>query len=228
MISLDGSGCPRKFPPPCLKESNLRLNGSGEIAEVVVVIGIGGSYLGSRAVIEALAHPFQPLLETRTWPLVLFAGENLSEDYHAGLIDILDRKPYAAIVISKSGTTTEPAVAFRIIRGHLEKKYGKEGAAERIVAITDAARGALKGIADREGYPSYIIPDDVGGRYSVLTPVGLLPVAAAGFNIRELVAGARDMEKLCLHSSSLEENPAAMYAAIRNLLYKSGKTTRSW
>jgi glucose-6-phosphate isomerase len=140
-------------------------------------------------------------------------------------MDVLDKKNYAVIVISKSGTTTEPAVAFRIIRAHLENKYGTAGAAERIVAVTDAARGALKGIADKEGYPSYIIPDDVGGRYSVLTPVGLLPVAAAGFNIKELVAGARDMEKTCLAGSNPEENPAAMYAAIRNLLYLSGKTT---
>lgn len=196
-----------------------------DIAEVVVVIGIGGSYLGSRAVIEALSHPFLPLLEKREWPLVLFAGENLSEDYHAGLMDVLDKKNYAVIVISKSGTTTEPAVAFRIIRAHLENKYGTAGAAERIVAVTDAARGALKGIADKEGYPSYVIPDDVGGRYSVLTPVGLLPVAAAGFNIKEVVEGARDMEKTCLAGSNPEENPAAMYAAIRNLLYLSGKTT---
>jgi glucose-6-phosphate isomerase len=216
---------PSEITPALLERVEREAQRLREIAEVVVVIGIGGSYLGSRAVIEALSHPFLPLLEKREWPLVLFAGENLSEDYHAGLMDILDKRSYAVIVISKSGTTTEPAVAFRIIRAHLENKYGRKGAAARIVAVTDAARGALKGIADKEGYPSYIIPDDVGGRYSVLTPVGLLPVAAAGFDIKALVEGARDMEKTCLAGSDPEQNPAALYAAIRNLLYSSGKTT---
>jgi glucose-6-phosphate isomerase len=216
---------PSELTPALLERVEKEAQRLRKIAEVVVVIGIGGSYLGSRAVIEALSHPFLQLMEKREWPLVLFAGENLSEDYHAGLMDILDKRNYAVIVISKSGTTTEPAVAFRIIRAHLENKYGRKGAAERIVAVTDAARGALKGIADKEGYPSYVIPDDVGGRYSVLTPVGLLPVAAAGFDIKELVEGARDMEKTCLAGSNPDENPAAMYAAIRNLLYLSGKTT---
>jgi glucose-6-phosphate isomerase len=194
-------------------------------AEVVVVIGIGGSYLGARAAIEALQHSFSPLLKKKGDPLVVYAGENLSEDYHADLLDVLNEKSYALIVISKSGTTTEPAVAFRILKEHLEKKYGTKIARRRIIAITDASRGALKKIADDEGYRSYVIPDDVGGRYSVLTPVGLLPVAVAGFDINELMEGARQMQHLCFRSSVLSHNPASVYAAARNLLYRSGKQT---
>ncbi len=193
------------------------------VAEVFVVIGIGGSYLGSRAVIEALGNPFQGLIGRKGHPLVIFAGENLSEDYHANLLELLDHKSYAVAVVSKSGTTTEPAVAFRLIKKHLEDKYGREEAGKRIFAITDARRGALKNLADNRGYVSYVIPDDVGGRYSVLTPVGLLPIAVAGFDIRVLLDGARQMREIALRSSDCEQNPCAMYAAFRNIIYRNGK-----
>lgn len=193
------------------------------VAEVFVVIGIGGSYLGSRAVIEALGNPFQSLMNRKAHPQVIFAGDNLSEDYHANLLEILDHKNYAVAVISKSGTTTEPAVAFRLIKRHLENKYGKEEAGKRIFAITDAQRGALKNLADAEGYVSYVIPDDVGGRYSVLTPVGLLPIAVAGFDIEAIMDGARQMREVALNSSDCEQNPCALYAAVRNILYRNGK-----
>ncbi|MEI7663903.1 MAG: glucose-6-phosphate isomerase [Bacteroidota bacterium] len=192
-------------------------------AEVFVVIGIGGSYLGSRAVTEALGNPFQPLSGTAGNTQVVFAGENLSEDYHAHLLALLDVKEYAVAVISKSGTTTEPAIAFRLIRQHIEAKYGKEEARRRIFAITDASRGALKKLADAEGYASYVIPDDVGGRYSVLTPVGLLPVAVAGFDIRALLDGARNMRETAIRSADRHENPCIQYAAVRNILYRQGK-----
>ena len=194
-----------------------------KMAEVFVVIGIGGSYLGSRAVIEALGDPFEDLKTERKNPYVVFAGENLSGRYHQALLDLLDKKNYAVAVISKSGTTTEPAVAFRLIRKHLETKYGREESRKRIFAITDASRGALKKMATTEGYASYIIPDDVGGRYSVLTPVGLLPIAVAGFDIRALVNGAVKMRETALKSASFEENPCALYAAARNLLLRHGK-----
>ncbi len=191
--------------------------------ELVVVIGIGGSYLGARAVIESLQHSFAPLVKKRDHPLVVYAGENLSEDYHADLLEILDERSYAVIVISKSGTTTEPAIAFRILREHLVKKYGREGARKRIIAITDGSRGALKTIATEEHYRTYVIPDDVGGRYSVLTPVGLLPIAAAGFDIHELVAGAAEMQEVCFRKPDFDLNPAAVYAAVRNELYQAGR-----
>lgn len=196
-----------------------------EKAEVFVVIGIGGSYLGARAVIEALQHPFNPLLEgsKQSNPLIVYAGHSISQTYHAQLLDLLDKKEYALAVISKSGTTTEPAVAFRILKNHIEQKYGREEAKSRIIAITDKSRGALKKLADDEGYKTYVIPDDVGGRFSVLTPVGLLPIAVAGFNIRKLVAGAVEMRKHCLETTLVNENYAAMYAAIRNTLYRQGK-----
>ena len=192
-------------------------------SQLFVVIGIGGSYLGARAVIDCLSHPFLPLLPGRKDPVILYAGENLSEDYHAGLMEILDQYDYSVAVISKSGTTTEPAIAFRIIKAHLEKKYGKKEAAGRIYAVTDAQRGALKKLAEEEKYPTYVIPDDVGGRYSVLTPVGLLPIAVAGFDIEKLIGGARSMMEQCLASADPEKNPAIRYAAIRNALYQSGK-----
>jgi len=194
-----------------------------QMAEVLVVIGIGGSYLGSRAVIEALGNPFQVMAGTAGNPQVVFAGQNLSEDYHARLMELLDRKDYAVAVISKSGTTTEPAVAFRLIRQHIEAKYGKEGARERIFAITDVARGALKKLADTEGYATYVIPDDVGGRYSVLTPVGLLPIAVAGFDIHGLISGAAGMRELAFRTAGIAENPCARYAAVRNILFRRGK-----
>ncbi len=192
-------------------------------SQLFVVIGIGGSYLGARAVIDCLSHPFLPLLPGRKDPVILYAGENLSEDYHAGLMEILDQYDYSVAVISKSGTTTEPAIAFRIIKAHLEKKYGKEEAAGRIYAVTDMQRGALKKLAEEEKYPTYVIPDDVGGRYSVLTPVGLLPIAVAGLDIEKLIGGARSMMEQCLASADPEKNPAIRYAAIRNALYQSGK-----
>ncbi len=194
-------------------------------AEIFVVIGIGGSYLGARAVIEALKHNFDfaQSHDERQKPLVLYAGQNLSQDYLSDLLDILNKRDYALTVISKSGTTTEPAVAFRILRNHLEDKYGKDGARRRIIAITDKSEGALKQLSLNEGYKTYVVPDDIGGRYSVLTPVGLLPISVAGFDIRMLVKGAVDMQRKLAQSSSINENPAAMYAAARNALYQNGK-----
>lgn len=203
-----------------IEESARRL---ASVSDIVVVIGIGGSYLGARAVIDALNHNFANLLP-RDHPLLVYAGQNLGEDYLAELLEVLNQKEYSIIVISKSGTTTEPAVAFRILKNHLEEKYGQHEAISRIVAITDKEKGALKELADKEGYDTFIVPDDVGGRYSVLTPVGLLPVAVAGFNIRELVQGAVKMRKLAMGSNELDSNPVALYAATRNALYRKGKT----
>ena len=193
-----------------------------EKAEIIVVIGIGGSYLGARAIIEALSSPFSAFQNDHKNPLVLYAGHNLSQDYHAELLQLLDRKEYALVVISKSGTTTEPAIAFRLLKNHIEKKYGTDEAARRIIAITDSSKGALKSLAIKNGYKTYSIPDDVGGRYSVLSPVGLLPVAIAGYDIRKLITGAGEMRKACIETSSLADNPAACYAAIRNSLYRMG------
>jgi len=193
-------------------------------AEILVVTGIGGSYLGTRAVDEALSHSFQPWLKKTGFPRPVYAGQNISEEYLAELLEILEDKSYAIAVISKSGTTTEPAIAFRILREHLEKKAGKEAAARRIVAITDARRGALKQLADSQGYKTFIIPDDIGGRYSVLTPVGLLPLAVAGHDIDALVNGARLMEKATSPDAAFENNPSALYATTRNTLYRHGKT----
>jgi glucose-6-phosphate isomerase len=194
-----------------------------EKAKLFVVIGIGGSYLGARAVIEALQNQFAALNSDRKDPLVIYAGHQLSEDYMHELLEILDKTDYALTVISKSGTTTEPAVAFRILKNHIEKKYGKEEAKSRIVAITDKERGALKTLATKEGYKTYVVPDDVGGRYSVLTPVGLLPIAVAGFDIRKLVKGAQDMKAIVTSENTIEKNPAMHYAALRNVLYGQGK-----
>lgn len=195
------------------------------ISEVVVVVGIGGSYLGARAVIEALQHSFAGLLPAfrRPGPLILFAGNNISENYHADLLDVLHKVHWSLIVISKSGTTTEPAIAFRMLKQQLIRKYSVGEARKRIIAITDKSKGALKNLANDEGYKTYEIPDNVGGRYSVLTPVGLLPVAVAGFDIRQLIEGAADMERLSLASFLPENNPAALYAAARNALYRKGK-----
>lgn len=191
--------------------------------DVVVVIGIGGSYLGTRAVIDALNHSFDALMPG-TYPLICYAGHQLSEDYLSELLDFLSDKDYAIVVISKSGTTTEPAVAFRILKNLLETKCGKKEAKERIIAITDKAKGALKIIADREGYQTFIIPDDVGGRYSVLTPVGLLPIVLAGHDADEIIKGANDMKQLLYSSADIDKNPALAYAVARNLLYRKGKT----
>jgi len=189
--------------------------------DVYVVIGIGGSYLGAKAVIDALSDSFAHLKGNK--PAVLFAGQNIGEDYLAELRDLLKNKEWALSVISKSGTTTEPAIAFRILKQDLEDKYGKKEAVSRICAITDAARGALKTLATEEGYKTYDIPDDVGGRYSVLTPVGLLPIAVAGINIRELVKGAQDMAKATAPEVKFDENIACQYAAARHALYTEGK-----
>jgi len=195
------------------------------VADIYVVIGIGGSYLGARAVIEALQNNFASLLshDHRAKPLVIYAGNNLSEDYLADLMKVLDQRDYALTIISKSGTTTEPAVAFRILRRHLEDKYGREEARKRIIAITDQSKGALKRLATAEGYKTYVVPDNVGGRYSVLTPVGLLPIAAAGFDIRQLIAGARAMKEIVTTARTIDDNPAFKYVAARNVLYRGGK-----
>ncbi|MCU1808796.1 glucose-6-phosphate isomerase [Cytobacillus firmus] len=194
-------------------------------SDVLIVIGIGGSYLGARAAIEMLQHSFYNALpkEKRGTPQVLFAGNNISSSYMKDLMDLLEGKDWSINVISKSGTTTEPALAFRIFRKMLEEKYGVEEARKRIYATTDKARGALKTLATEEGYESFIIPDDVGGRYSVLTAVGLLPIAVSGANIEDMMSGAaqacEDFSK-----SELQENAAYQYAAVRNVLYNKGKT----
>jgi len=206
-----------------LNEINFAAEILKEKSEIVVVIGIGGSYLGAKAVIDALSNNFSMLQENRKNPLVLFAGQNIGEDYLFELRELLDKKSWSIITISKSGTTTEPAIAFRILKQDIEKKYGKKEAKERIVAITDKSKGALRQLADQEGYKTFIIPDDIGGRFSVITPVGLLPIAAAGFNIKELVNGARKMEELTGIEIPFKSNPAAIYATVRNELYKNGK-----
>ncbi|MBR5158562.1 MAG: glucose-6-phosphate isomerase [Bacteroidaceae bacterium] len=194
-----------------------------ENCEVVVVAGIGGSYLGSRAVIEALGNSLSQLIQDKKNPQILFAGHNISEDYLFELTDYLKTKKFGIINISKSGTTTETALAFRLLKKQCEDQRGKDVARKVIVAITDAKRGAARVCADKEGYRSFIIPDNVGGRFSVLTPVGLLPIAVAGFDIRQLVKGAADMEGLTTSGAKFEDNPAAVYAAVRNALYRSGK-----
>lgn len=192
-------------------------------ADYVVVVGIGGSYLGARAVIDGLNNSFDWLQTTRKNPVILYAGQNIGEDYTYELIEFLKDKSFAVVVISKSGTTTEPAIAFRLLKELVESKYSKAEAKERIVAVTDAARGALRTLATQEGYKTYVIPDDVGGRFSVLTPVGLIPIAIAGYDIRQLVKGAVDMKALTAPSVAFEQNPAALYAAVRNELHKNGK-----
>ena len=194
-----------------------------ERADVVICIGIGGSYLGAKAILEALTNPFASLLKDKKDPQILFAGQNLSEDYTYQLLEACKEHSIATIVISKSGTTTEPAVAFRLIKSEIENRYGKEEAKNRIIAVTDESRGALKTLATNEGYATFVIPDNVGGRFSVLTPVGLLPLAVAGVDIDKLVQGARDMEALTGEATPFEENPAAIYAAVRNVLYNDGK-----
>jgi len=194
-----------------------------ENCEVVVVAGIGGSYLGARAVIEALSDSFGWLRDKKAGnPVILFAGHNIGEDYLYELTDYLKDKEFGIINISKSGTTTETALAFRLLKEQCERQRGKETARKVIVAVTDAKKGAARTMADKEGYKSFIIPDNVGGRFSVLTPVGLLPIAVAGFDIEQLVNGARAMETVCANEN-LMENPSALYAATRNELYQNGK-----
>lgn len=195
-------------------------------SDVLVVIGIGGSYLGARAAIEALSHSFYNAMpkEKRGGPQIVFAGHHISSTYMAHLLEFLEGKDYSLNVISKSGTTTEPAIAFRILRDAIEKKYGKEEARRRIYATTDKAKGALKKLADAEGYESFIIPDDVGGRYSVLTAVGLLPIATAGIDISAMMQGAADAAREYANPD-LASNASYQYAAVRNALYRKGKTT---
>jgi glucose-6-phosphate isomerase len=216
---------PSRTTPEELNKINDCAKRLAEQSEIILVIGIGGSYLGARAVIDALSNNFNSLLSRteRKAPLILYAGENIGEDYHSELLELLDKRDYSIIVISKSGTTTEPAIAFRMFKAHIENKYGKESAKNRIAAVTDKAKGALKKLADNEGYETFVIPDDVGGRFSVLTPVGLLPIAAAGLDINKLIGGAKQMEELSKTESSLEKNPASLYATARNVLYGKGK-----
>ncbi|MBO8485137.1 MAG: glucose-6-phosphate isomerase, partial [Bacteroidetes bacterium] len=190
--------------------------------DLVVVIGIGGSYLGAKCAVEALSHSFsRQLAGKKESPEVVFAGNNLSEEYIAELMDLMAERNVAAVVISKSGTTTEPAVAFRLIKQHIEARYGSAEAAERIVAVTDAHRGALKSLSTQEGYRTFVIEDNVGGRFSVLTPVGILPIILAGFDMRAMLKGAAEMEKVTAERNT--SNPAVEYAAMRNLLYSKGK-----
>ena len=196
-----------------------RAKSLAKISELVVVIGIGGSYLGARAVIEALGNSMSYLDYSVGNPLVIYAGHHIGEDYMTDLLSILDKKEYSLIVISKSGTTTEPAIAFRILKSHLEVKYGKSESQNRIVAITDKSKGALRTLADNENYDTYSIADDVGGRFSVLTPVGLLPISVAGIDILELNRGALDMQKICFENQDFENNLAIKYAVLRNALY---------
>jgi glucose-6-phosphate isomerase len=193
------------------------------ISDTTIIIGIGGSYLGSRAVIEALSHSFAPFLKEKHHE-VIFAGQNICEDYLAELIELLDKRNYSIVVISKSGTTTEPAIAFRILKDHLEKKVGKLEAAERIIAITDEKRGALRSLAETNGYETFIIPDNIGGRFSVLSPVGLLPVALTGIDIRMLLNGAKSMEELTRKNKHAESNPSLLYASARNLILQTGRS----
>ncbi len=214
---------PSSITPAFLKEVQECADTLRKYCEAVVVAGIGGSYLGARAVIEALGNSFAWLVADKKNPTILFAGNNIGEDYLSELTDYLKDKKFGVINISKSGTTTETALTFRLLKKQCEDQRGKEEAKKVIVAITDAKRGAARTCADKEGYKSFIIPDNVGGRFSVLTPVGLLPIACAGFDIVKLVEGAQEMEKACGKDVPFEENIAAQYAAIRNGLYGAGK-----
>lgn len=213
---------PSSITPDFLDEVQTVANTLREKCEVVVVAGIGGSYLGARAVIEALSNSFAWLIQDKKNPQILFAGNNISEDYLAEFTDYLKGKRFGVINISKSGTTTETALTFRLLKKQCEAQMGKDVAREVIVAVTDAKRGAARTCADKEGYKSFIIPDNVGGRFSVLTPVGLLPIACGGFDIKSLVAGATDMEKATGVNVPFGENIAAQYAAVRNALYNEG------
>ena len=194
-------------------------------SEVLLVIGIGGSYLGARAAIEFLRHSFYNNVskEIRKTPEIYYCGNNLSGTYLSQLIDVIGDRDFSVNIISKSGTTTEPAVAFRIFKEMLEKKYGKEEAAKRIYATTDKAKGALKSLATEEGYETFVVPDDVGGRFSVLTAVGLLPIAVSGADITKLMEGAASMREVCLNKD-FAENDSMKYAAVRNILLRKGKS----
>ena len=211
------------------KEEFARIKKSAEKiksdSDVLLVIGIGGSYLGARAAVEMLHHSFYNALpkSKRTTPQIIFVGNSISSSYMTDVMDLLEEKDFSINVISKSGTTTEPAIAFRVFRKLLEEKYGQEEARKRIYATTDKARGALKTLANEEGFESFVIPDDVGGRYSVLTAVGLLPIAVSGANIEDMMKGAAKAQE-DFSSSEVEENAAYQYAAVRNILYNKGKT----
>lgn len=196
-----------------------------ESSEVLIVIGIGGSYLGSKAALDMLTHTFYNQLprEKRKTPEVYFVGQNISSTYLTHLLQVIEGKEISINVISKSGTTTEPAIAFRIFRELLEKKYGEAEAKSRIYATTDTSVGALKQLADEKGYETFVVPDDVGGRYSVLTAVGLLPIAAAGINIEEMMSGAQEAKKMYANKN-IDENSCYQYAMVRNALYRKGKT----
>ena len=228
LVAGDGAGndflgwkqLPSGTPESLIKECEaVRDDWASKGIDLVVAIGIGGSYLGAKCAVEALSHNFSRQLRRKGGMEVVFAGNNLSEEYLAELMDLVAERNAACVVISKSGTTTEPAVAFRIVKQYLEETYGKAGASERIVAITDAHKGALKTLSTQEGYRTFVVPDDVGGRFSVLTPVGLLPIVLAGFDVREILAGAAEEQKAISEASA--ENPAIRYAAARNALYSA-------
>lgn len=211
---------PTSITPEFLDEIQAVANTLRQKCEAVVVAGIGGSYLGARAVIEAMGNSFAWLMNDGKNPTILFAGNNIGEDYLAELTEYLKGKKFGVINISKSGTTTETALTFRLLKKQCEAQMGKEEAKNVIVAVTDAKKGAARTCADKEGYKSFVIPDNVGGRFSVLTPVGLLPIACAGYDIKQLVAGAQDMEKATGTEVPYEQNIAAQYAAVRNALYQ--------
>jgi glucose-6-phosphate isomerase len=206
-----------------IKDIELAATQMRKQVDAVVVIGIGGSYLGTRAVSEALSNSFLHLQKNRKNPILLYAGQNIGEDYLNELIEVLGTMRYGIVVISKSGTTTEPALAFRLLKENLEARVGREASKKLIIAITDEHKGALHSTAVQEGYKTYVIPDDVGGRYSVLTPVGLVPLAISGIDIRALIKGAMDMEKISSSNTAFDKNPSALYAAARQKLYQNGK-----
>ncbi len=215
---------PTSITPEFLSEIQDTANTLRDKCEVIVVAGIGGSYLGARAVIEALGNSFAWLTAEKKNPIILFAGNNIGEDYLFELTEYLKGKKFGVINISKSGTTTETALTFRLLKKQCEAQRGKAEAKDVIVAVTDAKKGAARTCADKEGYKSFIIPDNIGGRFSVLTPVGLLPIACAGFDVKQLVSGAQEMERVCGKEVPFNQNPAALYAAVRNGLYsEAGK-----
>ena len=215
---------PTSITPELLSEIQNTANTLRDKCEVIVVAGIGGSYLGARAVIEALGNSFAWLTAEKKNPIILFAGNNIGEDYLFELTEYLKGKKFGVINISKSGTTTETALTFRLLKKQCEAQRGKAEAKDVIVAVTDAKKGAARTCADKEGYKSFIIPDNIGGRFSVLTPVGLLPIACAGFDVKQLVSGAQEMERVCGKEVPFNQNPAALYAAVRNGLYsEAGK-----
>ena len=215
---------PSSITSEFLDEIQATANTLRDKCEVIVVAGIGGSYLGARAVIEALSNSFAWLVADKKNPTILFAGNNIGEDYLFELTEYLKNKKFGVINISKSGTTTETALTFRLLKKQCEAQRGKAEAKDVIIAVNDAKKGAARTCADKEGYKSFIIPDNIGGRFSVLTPVGLLPIACAGFDVKELVSGAQEMERACGKNVPFEKNPAAQYAAVRNGLYsEAGK-----